>query len=249
MGVIIGIPPDIDIDDRIEPRTDDENILYLWDYYLKAVMKAGGTPVMLPVTRKRSQVKTMVERCDGFVLPGGAFDIPPGYYGEDEKPWLGHLVPERTSFEAAILKEAMKKDKPVLGICGGMQLMNVALGGTLYQDILKQRPHSLNHEQKETKTKTSHAVTLRPGTRLYSIMSKSRSGKPVKIKVNSTHHQAVKEVGEGLTASGTAEDGIVEGVESLAHSFLIGVQWHPEMLAPRFASHRRLFKALIDAAS
>jgi putative glutamine amidotransferase len=223
--------------------------VYLWDRYLQAVLDRGALAVVLPVTDEPAQVRAFAERFDGFILAGGAFDVPAEYYGEEPRPWMGTIKPERSRFERALLQAALKKDKPVLGICGGMQLINVFYGGSLFQDILKERPGSLDHQQKIPKTETSHTVTIAAGTQLQAIMSGRRRRQPLLIRVNSTHHQAVKALGRGLVPAGLAPDGVIEAIESPRHRFLIGVQWHPEMLYEKLPEARRLFQAFIQAAA
>jgi len=247
MTVLIGIAPDIHYGQKLYTRAPDEHIVMLWDYYLKAILDQGEIPVLLPITDDEKLIKEMAARMDGVILPGGAFDIPPDYYGEEEKPWLGDLKPDRSWMELSLLREAMKRDMPTLGICGGMQLINVAYGGTLYQDILEERPESRDHQQDNKRTSPSHQVKVRPDTKLSSMIG-AKGKSPYRLMVNSTHHQGVKEVGKGLVISAVATDGIVEGVESPDHTFLVGVQWHPEMLQKKFAPQRGIFTAFINEA-
>ena len=248
MKPIIGVSPDTHSGRRIRTRTPQEKIVYIWDFYLRAVEDHGAVPVILPVTTRRDSIRTLMEGLDGILLAGGNFDIPPEYFGEKPKPWLGPVKKARSDSELAILREALKRDMPVLGICGGMQLINVAFGGSLYQDIPEERPGSANHSQKVRKDRTSHQVRVSPGTRLHSIM-KGRKGRGIfRSRVNSTHHQAVKDAGRGLVVSAVSPDGIIEGVESPAHAFMLGVQWHPELLYARQKEHGRIFSSFTRAA-
>ncbi len=248
MKPLIGVPPDVDQEERIYTRTPDEKIIYLWDTYLKAVMDHGGLPVMLPVSSSPSHIRSAADACHGFLLPGGAFDIPPEYYGDEPLPWLGDLKPERSRFEYKLLLEAMRRDMPVLGICGGMQLINVAMGGTLYQDILKEHNGARDHRQRKKRTSTSHRVKVLAGTRLHGIISGGAGDGEFRVGVNSTHHQAVKDVGRGLRVCAVAADGVVEAVESERHGFVLGVEWHPELLYKKHKGHARIFQAFILAA-
>jgi len=247
MTVMIGMTPDTHDGSELSTRTDKEKYVLLWDSYLKAVLDQAAVPVVLPVTDDKRRIKAMFERLDGFVLAGGNFDVPPEFYGEKKKSWLGDLKPERSRFELYLLQEAIRKDVPVLGICGGLQIINVAFGGTLYQDILKERPDSDDHEQGDRKTGTAHEVEVERGTFFHGIVSKGKK-KNIKIGVNSTHHQAVKDLGKGVRVCGRADDGIVEAIESERHSFILGVQWHPELLYPERPEQAAIFRSLIRAA-
>lgn len=249
MKPLIGITPDTHHQTTcpgpsccIPTRSRQEKMILLGDRYLAAVLDHGGLPVLLPVTEDPKVLRETADRLDGLLLAGGAFDVPPEFYGERPRPGLGRLKPERSRFERALLLEAMKRDLPVLGICGGMQILNVVFGGTLYQDLKRERPGCRDHEQKIPKTRPFHPVTVSRGSRLQRILAQTR------LLVNSTHHQAVKNLGPGLRASATAPDGVIEAVESESHRFLIGVQWHPEVLYPRQPAQARVFQAFLRAA-
>lgn len=248
MSVLIGITPDTHDGSKLHTRTEEEMIVYLWDSYLKALIDHGATPVVLPVTANKARLLEMMERLDGLVLAGGNFDVPSEYYNQEPREHMGKLKPERSAFELAILKLAMKIDAPVLGICGGMQIINVAMGGTLYQDILEERPDSLDHQQEIPRTEPLHAVAVASRTLLHRIVSGGKRKAPIEIQVNSTHHQAVDKVGRGLAVSGAAPDGVIEAIESRRHKFVVGVQWHPELLYPAYPEQSRLLKALVRAA-
>jgi putative glutamine amidotransferase len=151
---------------------------------------------------------------------------------------LGIIKRARTEFELELASAAMNRDLPVLGICGGAQAINVVLGGALYQDIAVQLG-ARGVDEHTSKNTHGHAVRIKPGTRLFEIVRCPR------IKVNTSHHQAVKKLGRGLTVNAVAEDGVVEGIESTRHRFVLGVQWHPEVLAPRQKLQRRLFSSFV----
>jgi len=245
MKPLIGITPDTHDGAKLKTRTPTEKIIYLWDSYARAIMDHGAIAAVCAVTDNRATVKAMADRFDGFLLAGGNFDVPSDYYGEDPKPWLGKLKPERSWFERELLLEAARRDKPVLGICGGMQIINVAFGGSLYQDVLKERPGSRDHQQKIKKTSTSHQMTTRPGTGFHKIVTGGSGKEPHKFRVNSTHHQAVKDPGRGVTVSATAADGLIEAIEVEGLGFMIGVQWHPELLYPKWPEASRIFKKFV----
>ncbi len=249
MAVMIGVTPDTHDGSKLKTRVPPERIVYLWDSYLKALIDHGATPVVLPVTGDKKVIRSMLDRLDGFLLAGGNFDVPPSYYGEENKPWLGKLKPERSEFEKALLMGALDRNVPVLGICGGMQILNVAMGGTLYQDIARERPKAREHQQNKKKDSPSHQVVVPPGTRLYKIMTGGKKGDALKVMVNSTHHQAVKELAPGLVVCAEAADGIVEAVESPRHRFALGTQWHPELLYKKQKEQAAIFRAFVREAA
>jgi putative glutamine amidotransferase len=210
--------------------------------YCRAVENAGGVALILPAINSNDSLTRLLDLVDGVLISGGDFDIHPRYYGEKPIAGLGVIKHERTRFELGLTAAALKRDLPVLGLCGGEQAINVVLGGTLYQDIPTQLPQAENHQQSHKKEIGGHRILIRPGTRLGKIMRR-RS-----VEVNTTHHQAVKQPGRGLIVNATAQDGLIEGIESENHSFVIGLQWHPEALA-RQAHQRRIFSAFIAASA
>ncbi len=217
-------------------------------YFLKravadAVSSAGGEPAIIPFCSSAKEAKSRVERMDGLLVSGGNFDIHPSFYGEKKNVRCGAVNTERTKSEMLLLGAALVAGIPVLGICGGAQLINVFFGGTLYQDIPSQLDGALAHSQKKPHRHTSHAVKPVGNSLLSRIVGK-RS-----LLVNSTHHQSVKDVGNGLVASAAATDGVIEAVETENNGgFVLGVQWHPEFLTTRGA-HCSLFKALVRRAA
>ncbi len=174
-------------------------------------------------------------------MTGGNFDINPILYGEKPLEPLREIKKQRTQFELELISLALERDLPILGVCGGQQAINVVLGGSLYQDIARQVPHALEHEQTTPKVKSSHSINILPETKLHRIV------RCKVLKVNTTHHQAVKDPGRGLITNATAEDGIIEGIESQEHSFVLGVQWHPEFLMERNLPQRKIFSSFISA--
>ena len=191
--------------------------------------------------RPTASVRRALSLLDGLVITGGNFDIHPSYYGEKPIAELGVMKSQRTEFELEIGAAALRNDLPVLGLCGGEQALNVALGGSLYQDIAAQLPAALAHEQSEKKSYGGHYVDIIPHTRLYTIVRRGR------IEVNTSHHQAVKQLGKGLIIDAVADDGVIEGIESTRHRFVLGVQWHPEALATKRQAHRRIFSEFLAA--
>jgi putative glutamine amidotransferase len=208
--------------------------------YVEAVLGAGGVPLVLPWTRDESVIDAFVCAVDALLVTGGAADVDPSLYGERPGPGLGPVKPDRDAFEHRLVVRALEAGLPVLGICGGMQLLNVVCGGTLVQDIVHERPGSLDHEQKHDPATAAHAVRVTPGSRLASILGATAAS------VNSTHHQVVHRVGAGLAAVAVADDGLVEAVESTSGPWRLGVQWHPELQGGE--ESRRLYAALVEAA-
>jgi putative glutamine amidotransferase len=238
---LIGITADLAEPPRPGSHGAWESTIFLPRRYCRAVENNGGMPILLPFTRSRALMRRFIDRLDGLLISGGNFDIHPSYYGERPIKRIGAIKEERTEFELEMTDLALKRDLPLLGICGGAQAINVALGGSLYQDIATQAPRANQHEQGAKKEIGGHKVIIARGTRLETILRR-RS-----LEVNTTHHQAVKGLGRGLVVNATAEDGLIEGIESPGHSFVLGVQWHPEVLAPRSIPHRRIFSFFIQA--
>ena len=210
----------------------------LRENYCSSISNHGGTPI--PLVYDNKSMNSILEIIDGLVITGGAFDIDPKYYSEKRK-YKNILIKNiRTEFEIKICKLSLKKNIPVLGICGGQQLINVVYGGSLVQDIKKELSSFIEHEQKNPRDKVSHSVNLDLKSKLYKIIKKSS------IKVNSAHHQSIKNAGKGLTINAIAPDGVIEGIEDPSKKFCIGVQWHPEFMIKE--SDKLLIKSFIKAS-
>ncbi len=205
--------------------------------YCDAISRAGGLP--LPLPHEVAFADDYVELLDGLVVTGGAFDVDPSLYGAADKHEMVTTKDRRTAFELAILKGFLEADRPVLGICGGQQLLNVALGGTLIQHIPDEIADCLAHEQPNPRTEPGHGVQVETGTLLH------RLGSAATLAVNSAHHQAAGDVGDGVVISGRAPDGVIEAIEVPEKRFCLGVQWHPEYSIS--AADDAIFSALIDA--
>lgn len=207
--------------------------------YAEIVLKAGGVPLMLPY--QYDTIGWVLAVIDGLIVPGGDEDIHPNYYGQDFTSDRTRTNPARDKFEMLITKKALEKNLPLLGICRGMQLLNVACGGSLIQhipDYLKDSP--INHEQSTQKNIATHEVIIKSNT----ILARLAGNQPTYM-VNSTHHQAVDKLGTGLQISALAPDGIIEAIESINHKFVLGVEWHPEYLNSNLDLN--IFKGLIAA--
>lgn len=249
MKPLIGVTTDYDPGKKIKTRTKSEGIVYIRDAYLDAVKDHGGLPVALPLLEDKKLVKDLAARLSGVLVTGGDFDIHPRHYGEKPIPELGRVKENRTFFEFALIREAFRLDMPVLGICGGMQAINVAAGGTLHQDIKVCVPGAISHEQGQPKTRPSHKAEVMPGTILAGAMFSRKVKGPKNISINSTHHQAVAKPGRGIKISALSPDGIIEAIESERHSFVVGVQWHPELLYSRHPEQSALFRAFVNKAA
>lgn len=210
----------------------------LRENYLTAISEQGGVP--LPLPHEPGLVQHYLAMIDGLVITGGAFDVPPEMYGQTTVHETVTVKQRRTAFEHAITTGALKEHKPILGICGGEQLLNVILGGTLLQHIPDSIPNALAHEQPNPRTEPGHTVKVTQGTLLHRIV-----GKDV-LEVNSAHHQAVATVGKDVIINATAPDGVIEGIEYTAHPFCLGVEWHPEYhITP---ADTAIFKAFVAAS-
>lgn len=211
--------------------------------YVAGVAGAGGVPVVLPPIAEAAG--EMAQRIDGLVLSGGS-DLDPRYYGEETLPELDVVLPERDAFEIALLEHALERNLPVFGICRGVQVLNVALGGTLYQDLPSQLSDgSIAHRQQMPKWQWTHEVEADGGSEVAKIMGSTY------LRVNSYHHQAIKDLADPLEAAARASDGVIEAVEyrDLSERWLLGVQWHAEaMRDAEGPEHRNLFAAHIAAA-
>lgn len=216
----------------------DSKYHILNDLYAQAILAAGGFPLVLPANP--ATVTEARKVCKGFLLVGGG-DLDSALWQEELHPSAAAINPVRDAFEIELARQLLESKTPVLGICRGHQVMNVALGGTLWQDIPAFLPGSPNHDRKDLPDSIVHNVTIEGRTHLFQIL-KQRD-----LEVNSSHHQAVNELGRGFVISAASGDGIIEGIELPRHPFAIGVQWHPERLFRQYEVHGQLFKTFIAA--
>ncbi len=214
---------------------------YAFDAYSQAVLNCGGAPLLIPISQDRRSLGAICRRLDGLILSGGP-DINPRFYKDEPRQGLRDVDEAQDEMELEITRQALAAGVPVFGICRGLQLMNVAMGGTLYQDIAREVPKSYDHAPKADRSVLTHKVRIESGTRLQATLQR-RS-----LWVNSQHHQAVKEPAPGLIVSAAASDGIIEALEDPRQAFVLGVQWHPEGIWQKEISARKLFKALVVAA-
>jgi len=206
--------------------------------YLSAIAAAGGLPVALP--HEPELAEAYLERIDGLLVTGGAFDVDPALYDGGPAHATVSLKSGRTAFELAVTRGALTRDIPVLGICGGEQLLAVAFGGTLIQHIPDSVADALAHEQPNPRTEPGHEIEVTAGTLLARIVGGHR------MAVNSAHHQAVDRPGQGAVVNARAPDGVIEGIEHPGHRFALGVQWHPEYAVD--PADPRIFDAFVEAA-
>ena len=228
MKPLIGLTPSV---------SDNHKQIALNRDYSEAVRRSGALPVLLPLTEDTYILDGIFDRLDGMVFTGGA-DIEPAMYGQEKLPVCGETEPQRDGMEMYLLRRCLLAGLPFLAICRGFEVMNIAAGGTLYQDIETQRPDSVKHPCYDTPAEKVHAVSFVAGTKLRQIEDMPET------RVNSRHHQGVREVGKGMTVSAYAEDGLIEGLEIPDHPFAIGIQWHPETLSAFTPEAQRLFDAL-----
>lgn len=235
MKPLIGITAD-------KHRVDGRDWNYQTNDYFRAVQLAGGIPVLLPYVETAEAAGEVLDRIDGLLLSGGV-DVDPLTFGELPHPKQGSIAPERDITELLIIKLALARDMAILGICRGHQMLAVAAGGTLWQDLPEQVPSALKHAQQAPRWYPSHPVRVMPGTKLAELVGAGD------IRVNSFHHQAVKHVPHGWISSGVSPDGINEALEHSGYKFVLSVQWHPENFAGRAGyNFDKLFQAFVAAA-
>lgn len=232
-------PPLIGVTAANDPLTPKQYILR-WDY-VHGLAAVGGIPVILAPSAA-AESPGYVDHFAGIVLSGGR-DIDPEYYHQEPGPALTPTSAERDEFELELAGTALEREIPILGICRGMQVLNVVLGGDLFQHIPDVFSGIISHDDPaRPRTELVHDVAIVPGSRLYRVFGGDRT------VVNSFHHQAIDRLGDGLTATATAADGVIEAVEATGRSFVVGVQWHPESLWKRGGVYLGLLAALVDAA-
>lgn len=225
---------------RLEHET---NRLYLGGDYADAIEAAGATPIHIALIPKEEFISDIVSMLDGVLLPGSASDMDPGYWNEDPHPKAGRVIPEKDQTDLRVLAEAEKRALPVFGICFGMQSLNVSRGGSLMQDIESEIKEPIQHQQGIPRDRNSHSIKITSG----SIIEKALGVGSVTTKVNSHHHQAIRNVGKHLRPIAWANDGVIEGVEDTREGrFSVGVQWHPELSWSWDTLSGNLFRRFID---
>lgn len=225
----------------VVPLWDEQkDSLWMLPGYFDGLLAAGALPVMLPLTADAAALAQLAALCGGFLFTGGQ-DVQPSLYKEEALPLTGEVCPARDAMETALLRLALAQDKPVLGICRGIQFLNAALGGTLWQDLPAQHPSDVVHHQAPPYDAPAHTVTLVPGTPLQTLLGVRE------LPANSCHHQGVKTLAPGLRAMAHAPDGLVEAVYRPDRRFVWAVQWHPEFNYQVEPSSRAIFAAFVRA--
>ena len=225
----------------VMPLWDEEkNSIWMLPGYMEGIKQAGGLPFIFPFSEDEDEVSTLMEMCDGILFTGG-HDISPDIYHEKLLEGLGSFCEKRDIMESIVLKQALEADKPILGICRGIQFINASLGGTLYQDLKLQHPSGVEHHQQAPYDVPAHDVILIEDTPLQKCIQGDS------LAVNSYHHQAVKELAPDLKAMAVSSDGITEAVYMPGKKFLWAVQWHPEFLFHNDINSRQIFFAFINS--
>lgn len=210
--------------------------------YVRGIAATGGAPVLIPAIDSDEILRGIFDHLHGLVLTGG-LDMDPASYGEETQPVCGRRDPLRDRVELRLAHWCLESDLPLLAVCRGQQVLNVALGGTLFQDIASQVPGSLVHNPRQRRNSITHDISIEPRSRLASILQCQSIG------VNSMHHQAIRTVGRLLAVTAYAPDGVIEGVESPEHRFVVAVQFHPEELQDTDERMQRLFAALVQESA
>lgn len=219
----------------------ENNRQYVTDAYIQAIKSVGGLPIILPLVKSKSVIAEYVELCDGFLFCGGG-DITPLLFGQEPMNGIGKTDITLDLFQIRLMKLILEKEKPVLAICRGMQVLNVACGGTIYQDLYETELETINHMQTSLSRKDiSHKVSFASKSHIHRMLGPF-------AYTNSFHHQAIDRVGKNLVVTGTTGDDIVEAIEMPSHSFVLGVQWHPESMLDSAPSMKQLFFALMRYA-
>ncbi len=226
----------------ILPMINAQGHSYIAADYIPPITKSGGVPFLIPYTEDKECIAEYVKLCDGFLFAGGP-DIEPWRYGEQKSPGCGECTPLRDAAELLFFPEILKSGKPILGICRGAQLINVALGGSLYQDTPTDIGNYIAHTQSEPHNSYSHEAVFEIDSPLYEIFGKARA------KINSFHHQAIKALGRGLSVMARADDGIIEAAYMPEHKFLWALQWHPERLFEFDVASKKIFGTFICACA
>ena len=229
MKPIIGLVPLID---------EKKESFWMLPGYMDGITEAGGIPVMLPLTHDEGEIEELLDHMHGILLTGG-HDVSPALYNEEPLKECAQTIEERDRMEMILLKKTLERDMPVLGICRGIQFLNVFTGGTLYQDLPTQRPTKTEHHQSPPYDIPVHEVTIKEDSKLFKLLGKSS------IRVNSYHHQAIKDIGEDLKIMAISEDGLTEAVEMPDKRFVWAVQWHPEFSFRSDENSMKIFEEFI----
>lgn len=213
---------------------------YVNNDYVESVVRAGGIPYIIPLVEDEDVIKEQAKFIDGLIMSGGQ-DVNPMLFNEEPCKELGDILPKRDTFDMVLIREVANLKKPILGICRGEQILNVTFGGTLYQDIKFSEGSYIKHNQKKLPNFATHSVGIVEGSKLYDILGREAI-------TNSFHHLAVKSIAPGFKVVAYAKDGVVEAIEKDGEEFILGVQWHPEMLSKDYKNMAKIFETLIEKA-
>lgn len=231
MKPIIGLIPLYD---------EEKKSCWMLPGYEEILERCGAAPVIFPLTTDTEVLAACFSLCDGLLLTGGQ-DVSPALYGAKTQEYCGVICPQRDAMETDLLRRALKKDLPVLGICRGLQFLNAALGGTLFQDLPTERPSAAEHHMTPPYDRAVHKVTVLPDTLLFDVLGQEELG------VNSYHHQGVRTLAPDLREMARAEDGLIEAAYLPGKRFVAGVQWHPELAGAKDSSSVKLVEAFVNA--
>ena len=237
MKPIIGILSNVS--DKEDESSGIERV-FVNNSYVNAVEKAGGVPIIIPVNTQRENIKRQIELVDGIIISGGG-DVNPILYNEEPTKEMGCFHPDIDEFDIIAIKIAIELKKTILGICRGIQVLNVALGGTLYQDLSHIKENYIKHTQQTKRYMGSHTVKIIEDSILNHILG-------TEVVVNSYHHQSVKDLGDGLIDTAYSKDGVIEAIEMKDEKFVVGVQWHPESMVDHDENMLNLFKEFINSS-
>jgi len=216
--------------------------LYVYEEYINAVVKAGGIPIVLPIVDDLKLVRQQIDSCDGIIMTGGN-DVHPKFYSEDQNlhKTLQIVSSRMDLYQMELARLTIEKNMPILGICRGMQLINVVNGGSLYQDLSEKSGEILKHGDADLSNETEHSISIESESILKGILGES-------VVVNSYHHQSVNRIGDGLRVTAYTADGVIEAIEMTGKRFVVGVQWHPEMMLAVNDDMLSIFEVLIEKA-
>jgi putative glutamine amidotransferase len=239
MRPLIGITVSVEVNQGVGQT--QQQVLFVSQEHADGVIRGGGIPYYLPFTTDEELIAQYVEQLDGLLLTGG-WDIDPQWFGEDPLPELGDIAPERDAAEMALTRAFLQAGKPILGICRGHQVLAVALGCTLYQDLKTQNKEANNHFPKMPRNHPMHAIQVEKDSLLYQVLGSDQ------IRVNSMHHQAVRDYPSDVLITARAQDQIVEALESSKYPNVLGVQWHPECMFREHDHAQKIFNWLVEAS-
>ncbi len=237
MVPVIGITMSVEVGNGAE-ETDKKELIVSREHS-DAIISAGGLPYFLPFTTDPKIIEQYTQHLDGLLLTGG-WDLDPYYYGEEPQQGLLEIAPSRDESEIALTKSFLQTGKPILGICRGHQVLAVVLGCTLYQDLDRQYKNGLDHRPKIPRNRPMHSIQITEGSILHGIYGQTTG------RVNSMHHQAVKDLSESVMVTATSNDGVIEAIESKIYPNLLGVQFHPECMAETDPQAQRIFNWLVE---